>query len=338
MFNNAVVTAKGLALDTKVRAGETVARFTKVALGDGAYTGLEDLESATQLKNLKQVFGISSKTIYAERSVMFRIVTNNSGVPEGYNITEMGLFADDPDDGEILYSIALGVEGKMDYQPSETELPEATGTFDFYTAISNAKEAIFKLGTGAAASSEDLLRKADIEGGDAANMVVSEIAESTEESPVIQNGDSFKVIIGKFIKLFTEKVDVSGGDISDTVVSSIDTITTEFPVPIAGESSKTFLGKVKKFIEDFNAFKSGILTVGMLVNNAVTNNSGLPVSAAVAYALQNQLTQLNSDKAAVEHIHDERYYTEAEVEARLVSKSDTSHIHNAIRIYDDTAR
>ncbi|MGL5436609.1 MAG: hypothetical protein ACRDBO_14590, partial [Lachnospiraceae bacterium] len=96
-------------------------------------------------------------------------------------------------------------------------------------------------------------------------------------------------------RVLAEKVDATGGDVAETVVSSIDTITTEFPVPAAGDKTKTVVGKVKKFIEDFNNFKTGILTVGMIVNNAVTNRTDLPVTAAVAYALQNQLTQLNSD-------------------------------------------
>lgn len=91
------------------------------------------------------------------------------------------------------------------------------------------------------------------------------------------------------------KVDSDGGDISSTNIATLEELTEEFPVPAAGETSKTFFGKVRKYIQDFNNFKTGILTVGMLVNNAVTDNSGLPVSAAVAKALQDQLTQLNSD-------------------------------------------
>jgi len=83
------------------------------------------------------------------------------------------------------------------------------------------------------------------------------------------------------------------GDISDTQITTFDTITEEFPVPVAGEATRTVAGKIRKFFQDFNNFKTGILTVGMLVNNAVTNNSQLPVSAAVAKTLQDQTTQLN---------------------------------------------
>jgi|GEM_PF-1608771 len=89
------------------------------------------------------------------------------------------------------------------------------------------------------------------------------------------------------------------GDISNTQITTFDTITGEFPVPAAGETTRTVAGKIRKFIQDFNSFKTGILTVSMLVNNAVTNNSQLPVSAAVAKVLQDQVTKLNSDLTTV---------------------------------------
>ncbi|MGL5434803.1 MAG: hypothetical protein ACRDBO_05300, partial [Lachnospiraceae bacterium] len=158
-----------------------------------------------------------------------------------------------------------------------------------------------------------LAEKADSAGGDISNTIIGALEETAEEFPAPEAGESVGAFFGKIRKfivdfkgwyitlqtnittLNTTKVDVTGGDVAETKVGSLDTITTEFPVPAAGDKTKTVVGKVKKFIEDFNNFKTGILTMGMIVNNAVTNNSGLPVSAAVAYALQNQLTQLNSD-------------------------------------------
>ena len=156
MFSRQITTSAGLALDTKIRAGLVNAEFTKVSLGNGSYTESEDLEDVTGLKQIRQSFGISSITIVEDNIVMLRVVVDNAGLTEGYYISEVGIYARDPDEGEILYSIALGIEGKMDYQPSETELVNATSTFDHYVAVSNAENAIIKVGTGAAASAEDL--------------------------------------------------------------------------------------------------------------------------------------------------------------------------------------
>ncbi|PKB52287.1 hypothetical protein CRH03_25440 [Clostridium sp. HMb25] len=74
-----------------------------------------------------------------------------------------------------------------------------------------------------------------------------------------------------------------------------DSIATEFPVPAAGDTPKTFLGKMKKFVEDFKNIKTGLLTVGMLVNNCVTNNANLPLSAAQGKVLMDLYTQLNGE-------------------------------------------
>lgn len=156
MFNEAVITTDGLALDAKIRAGLTVAKFTHVKLGDGVYNGAEDLNTATGMKNIRQEFGISSIKIIDNKTVRLRIISNNEGISAGYYISELGVYAEDPDKGEILYSIATGVTEKMDYQPSETELYNATSTFDTYTSSSNVSTATIEIGLGAAASAEDL--------------------------------------------------------------------------------------------------------------------------------------------------------------------------------------
>lgn len=157
MFYKAVITSKGLALDAKIKAGQTTAAFTRVKLGDGTYDGQEELKGATDLKNTRNEFGISSIKVIDENTVRIRIVTNNSNLNSGYYISELALFATDPDEGEILYSISLGIQEKMDYQPSEAEMFNATATIDILTSISDVKSAVIVSGTGAAASAEDLM-------------------------------------------------------------------------------------------------------------------------------------------------------------------------------------
>ena len=92
-----------------------------------------------------------------------------------------------------------------------------------------------------------------------------------------------------------KRVETSGGDISNTKIATADSFTTEFPVPAAGDTPKAFLGKMKKFAEDFKNLKTGLLTVGMLVNNCTTNNANLPLSAAQGKVLMDLYTQLNGD-------------------------------------------
>lgn len=94
-----------------------------------------------------------------------------------------------------------------------------------------------------------------------------------------------------------KKAESSGGDISGMTVKTLDDITTEFPVPVAGESTKTFLGKVKKFFSDTKNWMTGVCLIGQIVNNCVTNNAKLPLSAAQGKVLMDLYTVLNTDKS-----------------------------------------
>ena len=96
-----------------------------------------------------------------------------------------------------------------------------------------------------------------------------------------------------------KKAESSGGDISGMTVKTLDDITTEFPVPVAGESTKTFLGKVKKFFSDTKNWMTGVCLIGQIVNNCVTNNAKLPLSAAQGKVLMDLYNVLNTNFAAV---------------------------------------
>lgn len=56
----------------------------------------------------------------------------------GYYVKEVGIFAQDPDEGEILYAIAIGVENQWDYMPAYNDLLPSTITVDFLTEVANA--------------------------------------------------------------------------------------------------------------------------------------------------------------------------------------------------------
>lgn len=247
MFYKAVITSKGLALDAKIKAGQTTAAFTRVKLGDGTYDGQEDLKGAANLKNTRNEFGISSIKVIDENTVRIRIVTNNSNLNSGYYISELALFATDPDEGEILYSISLGVPGKMDYQPSKTEMLNATATIDILTSISDAETANIQTGTGAAASAEDL-------------------AELETRIKGVE----------------TPEFDASG---------SVDGITGKTTLLASFVSKMPLI----KFMRNVKAGFKLVSFVGDIVNNCVTDNANLPLSAAQGKALMDLYTVLNTN-------------------------------------------
>ena len=151
---NITITSKGLNLRARAEAEELVLQFTKVAIGNGDYDGSEDLMSLTDLKSKKQELGINSKT-YEENTISLKTVVTNTDLTEGYYIKEIGVYAQDPDEGEILYSISVAVDDKWDYLPAE-EWGPASIQYSLDTAISNADQVEVKPGSGAYALAEDL--------------------------------------------------------------------------------------------------------------------------------------------------------------------------------------
>ena len=97
------------------------------------------------------------------------------------------------------------------------------------------------------------------------------------------------------LELEQKKVDGSGGDISETLITTEEESKDEYPVPAAGDSTKTFLGKTRKFFTDIKNWMTGVCMLGQIVNNCVTDNPSLPLSAAQGKALMDLYTQLYSD-------------------------------------------
>lgn len=122
---------------------------------------------------------------------------------------------------------------------------------------------------------------------------MKDIAFSGRSSDIETDGANRFVSDGEK-KNWNSKVSAEG-DISDTKIQSLDSVSSEFPVPEEGETSRQFLGKVRKFIQDFNNFKTGIITVGKLVNNGSTKAGGYALDARYGKTLFDLYNKLNSD-------------------------------------------
>lgn len=93
-----------------------------------------------------------------------------------------------------------------------------------------------------------------------------------------------------------KKADSTGGDISNMTIKALEEPAgTQFPVPEAGETSKSFLGKIRKFMNDFKSWNTGVCMIGQIVNNCVTNNDKLPLSAAQGKVLMDLYSVLNTN-------------------------------------------
>lgn len=101
-----VLTNKGLALITKLMAAQATLSFSRVAVGTGRVPSGYDAQNMTGLNEYMMDATIESCGVSTEQPDVAYIVTQISsvGVSTGFAITEAGVFATDPDDGEILYA------------------------------------------------------------------------------------------------------------------------------------------------------------------------------------------------------------------------------------------
>ena len=125
VFKEAVLTAKGIALLAKAQAGRCTIKLTKAATGDGSYSDGEALTNRTALKSKKQEFALITVTTQNQSNVY---------------VKEVGIYAQDPDEGEILYALAVGVANQWDYMPAYNDLLPSTITMDFLTEVANATD------------------------------------------------------------------------------------------------------------------------------------------------------------------------------------------------------
>lgn len=142
-FGQFVLTKKGLDLQAKVQAGEKL-RLTRVAVGDGLIDDPEEIFEMKSLKGYQHTFKIQN--IAKDRgksSCTIKVVIDNKDITEGFFLREIGIFAQDPDEGEILY--CLSNAGKYaDFLP-EKEVSEVKVVMNLIVIVGNAENVVVEL-------------------------------------------------------------------------------------------------------------------------------------------------------------------------------------------------
>lgn len=135
LFKNMVITDKGMALFAKAQSGIPI-NFTKMQVGSGnigsqnpiALIGLVDPKLDVPIINIAPNPDLKNAVISGR-------VTNNELVDSVY-ICELGVFANDPDEGEILYGyVSSGAYG--DYYAPASQGPYSW-QYEIIVAVGNA--------------------------------------------------------------------------------------------------------------------------------------------------------------------------------------------------------
>ena len=137
-FNSAVITKKGNALLAKVVAGVIKLEFTKIAVSADTLSG--DLASKTGIGTIKQIAKVASIIKQNNASTKVSASFSNETLTEGYYVRSIGLYATDPDEGEILYSISVADESTAtaDWMPPYNGIGVSSLMVDLVTAVANA--------------------------------------------------------------------------------------------------------------------------------------------------------------------------------------------------------
>ena len=137
-FKSAVITTKGQALLAKVVAGTTKLEFTKIAISENTLSG--DLASKTGIGTIKQSEKVASVVRQNGANVKVSASFSNETLGAGYYVRNIGLYATDPQDGEILYSISVADESAAtaDWMPPFNGIGVSSLLVDLVTAVSNA--------------------------------------------------------------------------------------------------------------------------------------------------------------------------------------------------------
>ena len=145
VFNEAVLTQKGIALLAKAQGGLCTISLVKAASGDGSYTDGEDISQRTELKSKKQEFALETVSVWNETNVLIKFIITNyidslHVLNTGYYVKEIGIYATDPDEGMILYAIATAITDRWDYLPSYNNLIPSKIVVDVLTEVVNADD------------------------------------------------------------------------------------------------------------------------------------------------------------------------------------------------------
>lgn len=284
MANGTVVTRKGLQLITKLVASETALTFTRVAIGTGKVPGGYDPGSMTGLNEYKMDGSIASHSASGdEASVVMQI--SSIGVETGFTITEAGLFATDPDEGEILYAY-LDMSADPQYMYPANNAISKFIEMTLVVKIGEVQSVTAVINPGSLVTKEKF---SELE-----YPVLPEIDESKDEQYFSLNGMSLQQMLAQFAYVrshYAKSIDLS--EEKNTSVHRKDIVNSFEGV---GGNLNTVMGTMlgQQHDQDIDYLKNYGLLKSMLTNQNVDSLDKIP-TAYLLYQLNKDLLEKYAD-------------------------------------------
>lgn len=149
-YSKLVITSKGQALMAKMIAGTGNIEFIKVCASDTTYTESQ-LEALTALTNIKQTVLVSKVTRTNEVAIQVEAAFTNTELTTGYYMRALGLYAVDPDVGEILYAVTIESSGNC-YMPAYNGITVSGAYVQLVTTVGNAENVTLEVDVAAIAT------------------------------------------------------------------------------------------------------------------------------------------------------------------------------------------
>lgn len=134
---NTVLTDKGRALMAKLTQGNTL-NITRAVTGSGFVTpGF--LANQTEVTDPKQSLTFRPVSYPETGKCAIPVALKNDGLTAGYEATQVGLYAADPDEGEVLLFITQAADAESGtIIPSEIDMPGYSAEWTFYLQYGQA--------------------------------------------------------------------------------------------------------------------------------------------------------------------------------------------------------
>lgn len=186
-FNEMHTTNLGDHLSTSLIAGETLT-FTKIGIGAGDPISREQVKEMTTLIDPRAYFPITEVIDKNDGTVVIRSTFVNKDVEERFYIKEIGLYAQDPTRGEILYGVIACGDAADLFSAKTDKLLNITN--DILVKVTDAKNVTFVISDSLVwATKQDLLNLA---------------GNARTDETVKKNADDIKALDIKLMMLGTQ--------------------------------------------------------------------------------------------------------------------------------------
>lgn len=330
-FIGTQLTKKGLALLAK--SGLTVT-FTKAETGSGTYDEKEDISTMTELREKKQSFSINSALKKTETQANVKFVVSNKELTEGYLFTEIGLYALDQDEGEVLYAVCYSTPENATELQAYNGVFEASVIMSLLVDISNDgnvvidPQGVYALEEDLCVTNEKLNHIADCLGDHTIKSNVPENAKFTDTTYDVATTKKDGLMsvddknnLEELLKSYTDNTLPTGTDFNNVTTEGryymyhTNTYTNKPPVSNGFVDVKVYGVLVKQFVcrqgtigtNDHDIYeRTGLLTsqnwsdwVKVLTAKDLTTaltvtTAGSPLDATVAKDLNDKITAINT--------------------------------------------